>query len=275
MGVLPAADAQPALLLLDIVSLNLPHEAAEAAAAAAADPGEDEIAGSGNSSAAAAATIGLAQDAAAPELLYAVHSSGAHAVTLTWLPLLAGLMAEEGGAPPQLPAALPQPSAELLRRSTAGLVAAAPVGDTLSGSALVVLEASGKALCLRPHRAARAAEDAAAAAGTAGAAGAAAGVAATSSAAQRDVEAQIATIYGDLRRGGSALYFALHSPVFWLGGLPSMHGLAWICNLLGCRAWLACAFNPCTQSQPSNCPQAPKRASCPRRPPDDPPAPAI
>lgn len=204
VGVLPAADAQPALLLLDIVSLNLPHEAAEAAAAAAADPGEDEIAGSGNSSAAAAATIGLAQDAAAPELLYAVHSSGAHAVTLTWLPLLAGLMAEEGGAPPQLPAALPQPSAELLRRSTAGLVAASPVGDTLSGSALVVLEASGKALCLRPHRAARAAEDAAAAAGTAGAAGAAAGVAATSSAAQRDVEAQIATIYGDLRRGPKA-----------------------------------------------------------------------
>ena len=244
---LHAADAQPALLLLDIVNLNLPHEAAEAAAAAVADPQEDEIAGSGNISGAAAATIALAQDAAAPELLYAVHSSGAHAVTLTWLPLLAGLLGEESGAPPQLPAALPQPSAELLRRSTAGLVAAAPVGDTLSGSALMVLEASGKALCLRPHRAARAAEDGAAAAGAAGTAGAAAGAAAASSAAQRDVEAQIATVYGDLRKGGAALWSAMHSPcVFGLAGCPAC--TVWLATCWAAEPALTCAFNPCTLS---------------------------
>ncbi|KAL4422420.1 hypothetical protein ABPG75_008617 [Micractinium tetrahymenae] len=182
---------QPQLLLLDVVDLSLPAEAASAAAAAAAgDPEDAELGGGG--AGAVPASILLAQDAVAPELLYSVHSSGAHAISLSWLPLLAGLLAEEG----RLPAALPRPGVELLLRSSTGLVAAAPVGDALSGSALVALEADGKPRCLRPHHAA-VADGGSAAAAPAGAAAAGGGAAA----AQKDVEAQLATFYGDLRKG--------------------------------------------------------------------------
>ncbi|EFN60146.1 hypothetical protein CHLNCDRAFT_49671 [Chlorella variabilis] len=195
VGVVPTGSGQPALLLLDVVNLSLPPpDGASAAAADEDDDGEVLAIGGGTS----AASVALLPDAVAPEVLYAVHCSAAHAITLSWLPLLAGLLEEVGGA--RLPAALPQPAAELLMRSGAGVAAAAAVGDTLSGSALVVLEADGKPRCLRPHRA-----DATAAAGGAGGGGAASAAAASApaggSAAQRDVEAQLATIYGDLRKG--------------------------------------------------------------------------
>lgn len=178
------------LLLLDIVDLSLPQ--AGAAAASAVDPEDAEF---GGGAAAAPASVLLAQDAVAPELLYSVHSSGAHAITLSWLPLLAGLLAEDGC----LPAVLPRPGAELLMRSSRGLVAAAPVGDALSGSALVVLEADGRPQCLRPQHAA-APEGGGAAAAAAGPGPAAAG-GGQAAAAQKDVESQLATIYGDLRKG--------------------------------------------------------------------------
>lgn len=198
VGVVPTGSGQPALLLLDVVNLSLPPpDGASAAAADEDDDGEVLAIGGGTS----AASVALLPDAVAPEVLYAVHCSAAHAITLSWLPLLAGLLEEVGGA--RLPAALPQPAAELLMRSGAGVAAAAAVGDTLSGSALVVLEADGKPRCLRPHRA-----DATAAAGGAGGGGAASAAAASApaggSAAQRDVEAQLATIYGDLRKGATS-----------------------------------------------------------------------
>ena len=208
---MPAGASHPALLLLDVVSLSLPAEGPAAAAAAAADEEDEEEGlggtGGGTGGSSAAASIALAQDPAAPELLYAVHCSGAHAITLSWLPLLAGLLEEEaeGSSGMRLPAALPQPAAELLLRSGPGVVAAAAVGDALSGSALIVLEADGKPQCLRPHRAAPAVaapgDSSAAAGAAAGAAAAGATTPAGASAAQRDVDAQLATIYGDLRKG--------------------------------------------------------------------------
>ncbi|KAL4436121.1 hypothetical protein ABPG77_005569 [Micractinium sp. CCAP 211/92] len=194
VGASPAAaggEQAQQLLLLDIVDLSLPPESG-AAATSAGDPEDAEF---GGGAAAAPASMLLAQDAVAPELLYSVHSSGAHAITLSWLPLLAGLLAEDG----RLPAALPRPGAELLLRSSKGLVAAAPVGDALSGSALVVLEADGRPQCLRPQHAA-AAEGGGAAAATAGPGPAAAG-GGQAAAAQKDKESQLATIYGDLRKG--------------------------------------------------------------------------
>jgi hypothetical protein len=157
-------------------------------AAAAAD--EEEDGGSGGGDVTAAAQLALLPDAAAPELLYAVHSSGAHALTLPWLPLLAGSL---GGGDGRLPAALPPPGAEALLRSRAGVVAAAAVGGALAGSALVVLEAGGEHCCLRPHLAAAAAGEPAARLGGAAAAAA--------SEARQEVEAQLATVYGDLRKG--------------------------------------------------------------------------
>ena len=57
-----------------------------------------------------------------------------------------------GGA--RLPATLPPPGAELLLRSRVGVVAAAAVGDALSGSALILLESDVKPQGLRPYRAA-------------------------------------------------------------------------------------------------------------------------
>lgn len=195
VGTVAAAmgSGQPELLLLDVVDLSLPADGASAAAAA--NEGEDGFGDAGAGG--APASIELLPDASAPELLYAVHTSAAYAISLPWLPLLAGLADEgEGGA--RLPAALPQPGVELLVRSSKGVVAAAPVGDALSGSSLVVLEADGKPQCLRPHRAAPRGADGAA--GAAGVPAAGPGPAAAA-AAQREVDAQLATIYGDLRKG--------------------------------------------------------------------------
>lgn len=206
VGVVPPGSNQPQLLLLDVVNLSLPADSS----AAAADEREDEElggfssgGGGGGRGSAAAPVIALLQDAAAPDVLYAVHCGGAHAVSLPWLPLLAGLLEEGAEAGQQLPAALPQPGAELLLHSSgAKVVAAAAVGDTLSGSALLVLEADGRPRCLRPHRSTAASPSLGTA--SAGAVAVATAASAGSSVAKADVEAQLATIYGDLLKGASS-----------------------------------------------------------------------
>lgn len=214
VGAAPPRDGE--LVLLDAINLALTPSEAGLAADIEEEEEEEHGLGGGGGGGAAPASIALSQDAAAPELLYAVHCGGAHAVSLSWLPLLAVLLGEEGGGG-QLPPALPRPAVEALLHSGRGLVAAAPVGDALSGSALVVLEANGRPRCLRPHRATLA--GAAAPASTPGGQLVAAGGAA---AAQRDVDSQIATTYGDLRTGEAGTWQREG-----LGGYCPLAGKGW------------------------------------------------
>lgn len=197
------ASAPPQLLLLDVIELGLPPPQALG----------DAAGGSG-----AAAAVALLPDPAAGERLYCMHPSAAFSLRLPWLPVLADALAGAGSG--RLPAVLPPPEVQALLEcgsrddrgrggraggvggmatAPVGLLGGAAVGDPLAGSALVVVAADGSPHCLRPKATAAATE------GPMGAAAAALLPTGGASGVDREVEAQIERLYGDVLRGPKAV----------------------------------------------------------------------
>ncbi|KAK9817682.1 hypothetical protein WJX72_000600 [[Myrmecia] bisecta] len=168
------SEAAPPLLNLDAVNLQL--RPTPAAVEAAAD---------------GFANLAMLADPSAAERLYCCHSKGAFAVTLSWLPILAAHLQQE--APGTLPE-LPPPIVEELRAMVDDAVGgAAAVGDWLTGTGLVLLEADGQARCLWPSRFSSGDQARRQAQTSSG------GPASTSHAA--DIEAKLNAEYGELLRG--------------------------------------------------------------------------
>jgi hypothetical protein len=98
--------------------------------------------------------VSLQLDLSSEDTFYSVYPGQAYAIFLPWLPVLADYLTTTAFDGPsssgnRLPDALPSARAEELDGPAVGAVAAAAVGDALCSSALLVLYNDGTSKCLR------------------------------------------------------------------------------------------------------------------------------
>ncbi|KAG7667001.1 hypothetical protein Ndes2526B_g04509 [Nannochloris sp. 'desiccata'] len=221
-------DAESQLLLIDLIRLNPPQlngQFDEESDSAEGDNSGNQLsrfhcdviggrnsgAGGGNRYSARTAgsvRVSLKLDLSSPDTFFSVYPGQAYSVSLPWLPVVAdylttiALDGASGGSGSRLPDALPSARAEELDGPDAavGAAAATAVGDALCSSALLVLYNDGSTKCLRPCGFSSTSINTAAAGTMTGSTtppAAAAGTAAKIKI-DRDTEAQVQRIYGEL-----------------------------------------------------------------------------
>jgi len=216
-------EAVPQFLLIDLVLLNPPqlngqfdeesdegdNNGAQLSRFHCDVIGGRNSGGGGNSYSARTAgsvRVSLQLELSSSDTFFSVYPGQAYSVSLPWLPVLADYLTTIAlDGPPvrsRLPDALPSARAEELDGPAAavGAVAATAVGDALCSSALLVLYNDGSTKCLRPSGFSSTSTDTAAGTitGSATPSAAAAAAAAAKNKVDRDTEAQIQRIYGEI-----------------------------------------------------------------------------